>query len=65
MSRSSFETRLDILSFKLPRLETRLLGVDPETILTESELHLFHAAPVAEHLVVFSKNPRTRVSYLM
>ncbi|MCF7731809.1 MAG: hypothetical protein K9N23_08980 [Akkermansiaceae bacterium] len=36
-----------ILTFKLPRLETQLLGLDPRQLLAESTLHLFHATPVA------------------
>ena len=41
------ETRHHLLSFKFPRLETRLLGLDPQQLLAESELHLFHVVPVA------------------
>lgn len=38
--------RHHLLSFPLPRLETRLLGMDPQKLLAESELHLFQAIPV-------------------
>ena len=48
------ETRHHLLSFKLPRLETRLLGLDPQQLLAESELHLFHAVPVAQGKVDLS-----------
>ncbi len=48
------ETRHHLLSFKLPRLETRLLGLDPQHLLAESELHLFHAVPVAHGKVDLS-----------
>ena len=40
-------TRHHLLSFQLPRLETRLLGLDPRQLLAESTLHLFQAIPVA------------------
>ena len=36
-----------LLSFQLPRLETRLLGLDPKQLLAESTLHLFQAVPIA------------------
>lgn len=41
------QVRHHLLSFRLPLLETRLLGLDPKKILAESELHLFQARPIA------------------
>jgi hypothetical protein len=36
-----------ILTFRLPLLETQLLGLDSGKVLTESTLYLFHAVPIA------------------
>jgi len=40
-------TRHHLLEFHLPRLETRLLGLDPQQLLANSTLHLFQAVPIA------------------
>jgi hypothetical protein len=37
-----------LLSFKLPRLETQLLGLDPQKVLAESTLHLFQAVHMGD-----------------
>ena len=50
------ERRNLLLRFELPRLETALLGLDPETVLAESQLYLFSFEEGETAKVNFEKN---------